>query len=418
MTTDAEPDAAAEARPGGGPGGGPDGTPDGTVWDRVIGHADQVRTLRQALDSGQVAHAWLFTGPPGVGTLDIARAFAAALNCENTTGAAADGTCPSCRRVLRGVHPDVHLVEAEGEVLRVEEVRGAREEAWRSRQEGRTAVFILDEADRMNEFAANALLKVLEEPPPHVVFVLVARGTAALLDTITSRARLVPFGELPPETLAAGLARELGVDLDRATWAATAGHGHLDRARALLGDASARDRRGRVLDLFGQIVGSTPADALAAVATVTATGDDALTVLKERHAVELADLEETFGKGRGSAAVRNRVLQRQHRAERRVRFDAIREAVTDLLAACRDAAAVATAGPGASLIHLDRAEQASDLARAGAAASLRAAAALVEAERRLSIGSSPQLTCESALLAVQAAFAGQPAELTRIDLRR
>jgi DNA polymerase III subunit delta' len=398
--------------------GGPPSAADGTVWDHVIGHAVQVKTLREALDSGQVAHAWLFAGPPGVGMIDVARTFAAALNCDGPRGSAADGACPSCRRVLRGVHPDVHVVEAEGEVLRVEEVRAAREEAWRSRQEGRTAVFILDEADRMNEFAANALLKVLEEPPPNVVFVLVARGTAALLDTITSRARLVPFGELPAETLADGLARALGVDQDQATWAATAGHGHLDRARALLTDPAARDRRARVLDLFGQIVGSTPADALAAATTVTAAGDDALAVLRERHAAELADLEETFGKGRGSAAIRNRVQQRQHRAERRARFDAIREAITDLLAACRDAAAVATAGPDAPLVHVDRAEQAAALARAGATAALRAAAALVEAERRLSIGAAPQLTTESALLAVQAALAGQPAALARIDLRR
>jgi DNA polymerase III subunit delta' len=389
-----------------------------TVWDHIIGHPEQIQTLRSALDSGQVAHAWLLTGPSGVGMIDVARAFAAALNCDNIWGSAADGTCPSCRRVLRGVHPDVHVVEAEGEVLRVEEVRAAREEAWRSRQEGRTAVFILDEADRMNDSAANALLKVLEEPPPQVVFILVARGTAALLDTITSRARVISFGELHPTVLAAGLAREFGADPERATWAATAGHGHIDRARSLLTDASARSRRDRVLDLFGQLIDSTPADALAAASTLVGAGGDALAALEERHAAELAELEETFGKGRGSASIRNRVQQRQQRAERRVRFDAVREGVTDLLAACRDAAAVATWGPDAPLVHLDRAEMAADLAKAGPAAALRAAAALVEAERRLSISANAQLTCESALLAVQAAFAGQPAALTRIDLRR
>ena len=158
---------------------------DASIWDLVVGHDEAVAVLREVVASERVPHAWLFTGPPGIGKLHTARVFAAALNCP----AGGDGTCDSCRRILRGVHPDVHLIVPEGENLLVEDVRAVREEASRSRHEARTAVFVLDEADRMTEAAANALLKVLEEPPPQVVFVLVARSADAVVETVPSRAR-------------------------------------------------------------------------------------------------------------------------------------------------------------------------------------------------------------------------------------
>ena len=164
-------------------------SPAESVWDLVVGHDEQVTALREAIAGDRVTHAWLFTGPPGIGKLHTARVFAAALNCPS----GGDGTCETCRRILRGVHPDVHLIVPEGDFLLVEEVRAVREEASRSRREARTAVFIFDEADRMTEAAANALLKVLEEPPANVVFVLVARSPEALVGTVPSRARTVPF---------------------------------------------------------------------------------------------------------------------------------------------------------------------------------------------------------------------------------
>ena len=150
--------------------------------------------LKDAVASERVTHAWLFTGPPGIGKLHTARVFAAALNCP----AGGDGTCDTCRRILRGVHPDVHLIVPEGDNLLVEDVRAVREEASRTHHEAPTAVFILDEADRLTEAAANALLKVLEEPPPEVVFVLVVRSAEALVGTVPSRARTLPVREPVP----------------------------------------------------------------------------------------------------------------------------------------------------------------------------------------------------------------------------
>lgn len=418
-----------------------------SVWDQVVGHAEEVAALREAVDSNRVIHAWLFVGPPGVGKLHVARVFAAALNCP----AGGDGTCDSCRRVLRGVHPDVHLVMPEGDNLLVDDVRAVREEASRSHHEAPVAVFILDEADRMTDAAANALLKVLEEPQPGVVFVLVARSIEALVSTIPSRARTLAFASLPPAAVAGALAPQLGISAEQAAWAAAASHGRLSRARSLLTDEAVRLRRAAVLDLAGPLASGRASDALAAAGAVLAQADEAMAACKQRQAVELAEFEGTYGRGRGSGALRKRIETRHRRELRRVRFDAIRDALADLLGLYRDMALLAGGGEveDASLAHRDRAATTARLAGvaggggvagaawvtggvgpsagpgvagpavgvAGPAAAIRAAAALEEADRRLAIGASPQLTLEAAFLSLQAALRGAPSEMTRLTIR-
>jgi DNA polymerase III subunit delta' len=393
------------------------------IWDMVVGHDEAVAMLEEAVAGDRVAHAWLFTGPPGIGKLHTARVFAAALNCP----AGGDGTCDSCRRILRGVHPDVHLIFPEGDNLLVEDVRAVREEASRTRYEADTAVFILDEADRMTEAAANALLKVLEEPPPEVVFVLVARSAEALVGTVPSRARTLPFVSLSLAELTAALAADLGLDPAQTTWAAAASHGRLARARALLTDEAARARRATVLDLTERLAAGQPSDALAAAATVVALADEVAAAARARQERELADLQEAFGTTRGAGALRKRLETRHRRELRRARFDAIREALADLLGAYRDIALLSTSGgsggaqdPGGTpLVNQDKAGTFARLAAGiDAASAIRAAGALEEADRRLSIGAAPLLTLEAAFLSVQAALRGPEIPINRLAIRR
>jgi DNA polymerase III subunit delta' len=385
-----------------------------SVWDEIVGHPEAVATLREAVDGGRVTHAWLFTGPPGVGKVYVARVFAAALNCPD----GGDGSCEVCRRVLRGVHPDVHLLEPEGDNLLVDDVRALREEASRSRHEGRMAVFILDEADRLTDAAANALLKVLEEPPPEVVFVLVARSTEALLATIPSRARMLSFATLPPATVTDALTADLGVSPEQATWAANASHGRLARARALLDDEPTRLRRASTLDLVERLAGGLASDALAAATVIVDLADEVVAARRAQQAEELVELEEAFGTGRGTGTIRKRLETRHRRELRRLRFDAIRDAVADLLAAYRDLALLGAGGPPDRLIHADRAATFERLA-AGVdpAAAIRAAGVLEEADRRLAIGVAPLLALEATFLSVQAALAGPRVPMSRMQIR-
>ncbi len=385
-----------------------------SVWDEVVGHPETVGVLREAVESGRVTHAWLFAGPPGIGKVHVARVFAAALNCP----AGGDGTCEVCHRVLRGVHPDVHLLEPEGDNLLVDDIRALREEASRSRHEGRMAVFILDEADRLTDAAANALLKVLEEPPPQVVFVLVARSAEALLATIPSRARMLGFATLPPATVTAALVADHGASDEQAAWAAKASHGRLARARALLGDEPTRLRRAATLDLVERVAGGQASDALAAATAVVDLADQVVAARRAQQAEELVELEDAFGTGRGTGAMRRRLETRHRRELRRLRFDAIRDAVADLLAAYRDMALLRGGGPPERLVHADRAATFERLA-AGIepAAAIRAAGALEEADRRLSIGAAPMLTLEAAFLSVQAALAGHRVPMARMEIR-
>jgi len=409
-----------------------------SIWDLVVGHDEAVAMLKEAVAAERVTHAWLFTGPPGIGKLHTARVFAAALNCP----AGGDGTCDTCRRILRGVHPDVHLIVPEGDNLLVEDVRAVREEASMTHHEARTAVFILDEADRMTEAAANALLKVLEEPPPEVVFVLVVRSAEALVGTVPSRARTLPFVSLSLAELTAALGDDLQLDTGQTAWAAAASHGRLARARALLADEAARTRRSTVLDLTERLASGQPSDALAAAATVVAIADEVAAAARVRQERELAELEEAFGTGRGTGALRKRLETRHRRELRRARFDAIRDSLADLLGAYRDLALLAPAPPGttgapgatlaapagsggaaadgeAPLVHPDKAGTFTRLAASiDPATALRAAGAIEEADRRLAIGAAPLLTLEAAFLSAQAALRGPVIPINRLAIRR
>ncbi|MFL6095287.1 MAG: DNA polymerase III subunit delta', partial [Blastococcus sp.] len=220
----------------------------GGVWTQVVGQAAVVAELRSAIENPTaMTHAWLFTGPPGSGRSVAARAFAAALQCPD----GGDGTCHACRTVLAGTHADVHIVVPDGLSIGAAEARELVRVAGRAPSQGRWQVILVEDADRMTEQASNAVLKMIEEPPPRTVVMLCAPSLHPddVPVTIRSRCRVVALRTPPVDAIADVLVSRDGVDPALAAWSAGAAGGHVGRARRLARDEDARLARKAVLDV-------------------------------------------------------------------------------------------------------------------------------------------------------------------------
>jgi DNA polymerase-3 subunit delta' len=172
-------------------------------WNDIQGHEATRDVLERALQNQRVHHAYLFSGPEGVGKKQMAFAMAAILNCTNRSNQAPFqpqcGRCTHCLRIARDQHPDLHTVKPDGQFIKIDQIRVIQKAASTRPYEAAFQVVIIDDAHRMTDEAANALLKTLEEPPLTMRLILITSQAHLVLDTIRSRCQLVRFGSLSPE---------------------------------------------------------------------------------------------------------------------------------------------------------------------------------------------------------------------------
>ena len=392
----------------------PSSSPLDGVWGELVGQVSAVSVLRRAVAAASgnpdhahaMSHAWLITGPPGSGRSNAAKAFAAALQCPRD----GCGECNECRTSLSGAHPDVTLVRTEQLSIGVDEVRELVRRAAMRPTLRRRQVLVVEDADRVTERGADALLKSIEEPVTKTVWVLCAPNADDVVATIRSRCRLLNLATPSVRAVTELLQSRDGIDPALAAHAARAAQGHIGRARMLARDESVRKRRHEVLRIPTQLRGLgaclTAAEKLVAACSEEATGST-----KALDARELATLGEalgmgTQGSGPGRSAARPRQAQaalkdlddQQKARTKRLQRDALDRALTELTAYYRDVLAVQL-GTGAELVNPELTEElTAEARRSSPEATLRRIDAILECRTAVETNVAPLLAVEAMLI--------------------
>jgi DNA polymerase III subunit delta' len=314
--------------------------------------------------------------------------------------------------VLAGSHPDVRWVVPEGLSIGVSEMRAVVGLAARRPMLGRWQVVVIEDADRLTEGAANALLKAIEEPPERTVFLLCAPSTHPddVSITIRSRCRVVPLGTPSAEAVADVLIRRDGVDPANAQWAAQASQGHVGRARRLARDAEARSRRTAVLSVPAALT-NLGACFAAADQLVSAAEQEAAALSAELDGPETDALKQSLGAGgtgkgataatRGTAGAIKELERRQRSRATRAQRDALDRALVDLAAFYRDVL-LAQCGASVRPAHPDRAADVRMLAaRLTPEGVLQRLDAVLSCREELELNVKPRIAVEAMTVALR-----------------
>ena len=376
------------------------------VWVDLVGQQPAVAVLRRAAAAAEagrhgepgtgMTHAWLVTGPPGSGRSTAARAFAAALQCPN----GGCGACPACHTVLAGTHADVEVVNTRKLSIGVPDARALVSRAARYPSGGRWQVMVVEDADRLTDPAGNALLKAIEEPTPHTVWLLCAPAVEDVLPTIRSRCRHLSLRTPPTEAVAEVLVRRDGVDPAMAAFAARAAQGHIGRARRLATDEDARLRRHAVLRLplsLGELSGALQAAGDLVDAATAEANEQAATLAT----TEAEEMRRGLGVGPGGrqpagAAAALKDLEKEQKARAtRTKRDSIDRALVDLAGFYRDVLAV-QAEAAVELVNDEMRDAVVGIARASTPEStLRRIDAILAARTAIGANVAPLLAVEA-----------------------
>ena len=379
-----------------------------SVFDNLIDQEHVISVLREAVSasadisnqSQEMTHAWLFTGPPGSGRSNAALAFAAALVCK--TGGCKE--CTDCKTAMIGSHADVELVKTEGLSIKIDEVRDLITRASWSPAVGNYRVVVIEDADRLTESAANALLKAIEEPGLRTVWLLCAPSATDVLPTIRSRTRSLVL-RTPSIAAVAALLEEEKFSSAMANFAARASQGHIGRARHLAKSEDARTRRQAILKI-SLLITDVASAFKAAQVLVEAAKAEAEEEAEKRDDAELASLKEAWGQQGskltqgGAKVVKDLEKEQKSRTTRMVR-DYLDRALLDIATLYRDIL-LTQANSLDSIINTDLIAEITKISNSTTPeATLAKLEAIMSARTNLSHNAAPLLTIEALMVSLK-----------------
>ncbi len=371
-----------------------------SVFDNLVGQEHVVEIIKNAVaesTSQSMTHAWVFTGPPGSGRSSAAVAFAQALVCTNN----GCGTCNACKSAANGAHPDVEIIRTEGLSIKIDEVRELLARVAWAPSMGGWRVVVMEDADRLTESAANALLKAIEEPGNRTVWLLCAPTLHDVLPTIRSRCRHLQLVTPSNSAVAQVLQNRDGISPQMADFAARVSQGHIGRARYLANNEAVRNTRTTIMKLPLTLNGISSAFAAAQTLVDLAT-EQANEAAEERNQTEIDDLSLAYGKGAtgrgmgtgGSKAIKELEKEQKTRNTRMVR-DGLDAALLDIATFYRDVMMVQS-GTTDSLINKELEEQITSYAqKTKPHTTINKINAIMAARTNLGHNAAPLLTIEA-----------------------
>jgi DNA polymerase III subunit delta' len=376
-----------------------------SIFDRLVDQGETVAILQRAVtasrdstdESQDMTHAWLFTGPPGSGRSNAALAFAASLVCPS----GGCGSCVDCRTALSGAHADVELIQTEGLSIKIDEIRELITRAAWTPSVATYRVVVMEDADRLTESAANALLKAIEEPSTRTIWLLCAPTITDVLPTIRSRTRNLTL-RTPSAKAVSALLQGEGISTNLADFAAAASQGHIGRARYLARDQAARDIRNDILKLPTTIVDVASAFA-AAARLVDAAKSQAESDAEAKNDAEMASFKEAWGQqgtkvvAGGAKAMKELEKEQKSRQTRMVR-DYLDRALLDIATLYRDILLTQSGGSD-ELINTDLAPVINQMAQASTAEkTLTKLEIIMKTRANLLLNAAPLLVIEAMMV--------------------
>jgi len=376
-----------------------------SIFDTLVDQGETVAILQRAVtasrdstdESQDMTHAWLFTGPPGSGRSNAALAFAASLVCPF----GGCGSCVDCRTAQSGAHADVELIQTEGLSIKIDEIRELITRAAWTPSVATYRVVVMEDADRLTESAANALLKAIEEPSTRTIWLLCAPTITDVLPTIRSRTRNLTL-RTPSAKAVSALLQGEGISTNLADFAAAASQGHIGRARYLARDQAARDIRNDILKLPTTIVDVASAFA-AAARLVDAAKSQAESDAEAKNDAEMASFKEAWGQqgtkvvAGGAKAMKELEKEQKSRQTRMVR-DYLDRALLDIATLYRDILLTQSGGSD-ELINTDLVPVINQMAQATTAEKTLAKLEIIMKTRaNLLLNAAPLLVIEAMMV--------------------